>query len=93
MCVGTGWLRVCVCVRRSRGWWGPQKTNFRCGLISRANELRQESAELVNSWRGLSDRLGQEVEHTHTHTALSVHCQGQDKRRKKESLKMSEPVS
>ena len=51
VCVGVlvwGWEFVCQC---SRGLHITQGTNFSNRLIAGANEVRQESAELVNSWR------------------------------------------
>lgn len=45
-----------------------QGTNFSDSRIPRVNEVRQESAELVNSWR--TCQMGrQQREHTQTHKA------------------------
>lgn len=69
VCVGG--RGVCVCVSVLEGLHIAQGTNFSNGLIAGANEVRQESAELVNSWRacqmGWQDE-GREHTHTCTHT-------------------------
>ena len=53
-----------------------QGTNFSNGLIAGANEVRQESAELVNSWRacqmGWQDE-GRKHTHTHKHPHTHIH--------------------
>lgn len=58
---------VCKCVSIA----GPhiaQGTNFSNGLIAGTNEVRQESAELVNSWRAC-----QIPTCTQTHTCTDAH--------------------
>ena len=42
---------LCVCVSLLEGPHIAQGTNFSNDLIAGANEVRQESAELVNTWR------------------------------------------
>ena len=58
-----------------------QGANFSNDLIAGANEVRQESAELVNTWRacqmGWQDEEKEHIHkhppHTHTHTYTHTH--------------------
>ncbi len=57
-----------MCVSALEGLHIAQGTNFSNSLIAGANEVRQESAELVNSWRACQmGWQGEESERTHTH--------------------------
>lgn len=72
VCVGGGGRVVCVPV--FEGLHIAQGTNFSNSRIPGANEVRQESAELVNSWRACQmGWQGREDTHKHPHTHTKPH--------------------